>query len=223
MSASNPLPRIGVLLSGSGRTLENLLHVTEVGSLPARVVGVISSRPGVRGVAVARAARIPVTVIARQDFGDDGAYSAALYAALAPAHPDWLVLAGFLRRLVVPVEWLGRIVNVHPSLLPSFGGRDMFGARVHQAALNYGVKLSGCTVHFVDNEYDHGPVILQRAVPVLDDDDATSLAARVFAAECLAYPEALRALTTGALRLEERRVIWDKGWVAKQRDGASSP
>lgn len=220
MSANGPLPRIGVLLSGTGRTLENLLHVTAEGALPARIVSVISSRPGVRGVAVARAARIPVTIVARQDYGDDGAHSAAVYAALAPTRPDWLVLAGFLRRLVVPVEWLGRVVNVHPSLLPSFGGRGMYGGRVHQAALDYGVKLSGCTVHFVDNEYDHGPVILQRAVPVLDDDNVDTLAERVFAAECVAYPEALRALMAGALRLHDRRVIWDQSWTAS---GEASP
>lgn len=213
---SSPLPRLAILLSGTGRTLENLLHVTELGILPARIVAVVSSRPGVRGVAVARAARVPVYVIARQDFADDGAFSTAIYDALAPAEPDWLVLAGFSRRLIVRPEWWGRIVNVHPSLLPSFGGRGMFGIHVHEAALAYGVKLSGCTVHFVDNEYDHGPVILQRAVPVLDEDDPATLAERVFAAECKAYPEALRALVAGAVQIQGRRVRWNPTRAERQ-------
>lgn len=213
---SAPLPRLAVLLSGTGRTLENLLHATELGLLPARIVAVVSSRPGVRGVAVARAARVPVQVVARQDFADDSAFSAAIYDALAPAEPDWLVLAGFSRRLIVRPEWWGRIVNVHPSLLPSFGGRGMFGIHVHEAALSYGVKLSGCTVHFVDNEYDHGPVILQRAVPVLDEDDPVALAERVFAAECVAYPHALRGLVAGAVQVHGRRVRWDPAWLERQ-------
>lgn len=213
---SSPLPRLAVLLSGTGRTLENLLHVTELGLLPARIVAVVSSRPGVRGVAVARAARVPVQVVARQDFSDDSAFSAAIYDALAPAMPDWLVLAGFSRRLIVRPEWWGRIVNVHPSLLPSFGGRGMYGIHVHEAALAYGVKLSGCTVHFVDNEYDHGPVILQRAVPVLDSDDPAALAERVFAAECLAYPEALRGLIAGGVQVHGRRVRWDLAWSERE-------
>lgn len=211
-----PLPRLAVLLSGTGRTLENLLHVTELGLLPARIVAVVSSRPGVRGVAVARAARVPVQVVTRQDFSDDSAFSAAIYDALAPVEPDWLVLAGFSRRLIVRPEWWGRIVNVHPSLLPSFGGRGMFGIHVHEAALAYGVKLSGCTVHFVDNEYDHGPVILQRAVPVLDEDDPATLAERVFAAECEAYPEALRGLIAGAVEVHGRRVRWDPTRIERQ-------
>lgn len=211
-----PLPRLAVLLSGTGRTLENLLHETELGLLPARIVAVVSSRPGVRGVAVARAARVPVQVVTRQDFSDDSAFSAAIYDALAPVEPDWLVLAGFSRRLIVRPEWWGRIVNVHPSLLPSFGGRGMFGIHVHEAALAYGVKLSGCTVHFVDNEYDHGPVILQRAVPVLDEDDPATLAERVFAAECEAYPEALRGLISGAVEVHGRRVRWDPARIGRQ-------
>lgn len=207
------LPRLSVLLSGTGRTLENLLRATEAGSLPARVVSVVSSRPGVRGLAVARASRIPVSVVARSDFAHDADYSAAIYHSIAPAQPDWLVLGGFSRRLVVPAEWAGRIVNVHPSLLPAFGGRGMYGLNVHEAVLRYGVKLTGCTVHFVDNEYDHGPIILQRAVRVFDADTATTLAARVFAAECAAYPVALHALTTGALTVDGRRVLWDPAWL----------
>lgn len=198
--------RLAVLLSGTGRTLENLLATIERGELVARVPLVLSSRPGVRGLAIARRHGIPTTVIQRRDFPDDAAFSAAIYAAVRPAKPDLLVLAGFLRRLVVPREWSGRIVNVHPSLLPAFGGRGMYGSHVHEAVLAHGVKLTGCTVHFVDNDYDHGPIVLQRAVPVLDDDTVETLAARVFATECVAYPEALRIITSGCVQLTGRRV-----------------
>lgn len=203
--AGGPLP-LAVLLSGAGRTLENLLATIARGELDARVAAVIGSRPGLRGLAVAEAHGLPAYAIDRRRYADDAAFTAAVFAALAPHAPELLVLSGFLRRLVIPPAWQGRIVNIHPSLLPAFGGRGFYGRRVHEAALAYGVKITGCTVHFVDDEYDHGPIILQRAVPVLDGDTPDSLAARVFAAECEAYPEALRLYAGGRLALDGRRV-----------------
>ncbi len=202
---SSPLP-LAVLLSGTGRTLENLLAAIDGGGLAARVEVVVSSRAGVRGLAVAAARGTPAHTIERRRFADDAAFSAAVYAAIAPHAPGLIVLAGFLCRLAIPPEWEGRIVNIHPSLLPAFGGRGMYGRRVHEAALAYGVKVSGCTVHVVDQEYDHGPIILQRAVPVLDDDTPDSLGARVFAAECALYPEAIALFAAGRLALDGRRV-----------------
>lgn len=202
---AGPLP-LAVLLSGAGRTLENLLATIARGELDARVAAVIGSRPGLRGLAVAEAHGLPAHAIDRWRFADDAAFTAAVFAALAPHAPELLVLSGFLRRLVIPHEWQGRIVNIHPSLLPAFGGRGFYGRRVHEAALAHGVKITGCTVHFVDDEYDHGPIILQRAVPVLDGDTPDSLAARVFAAECEAYPEALRLYAAGRLALAGRLV-----------------
>lgn len=203
--AGGPLP-LAVLLSGAGRTLENLLATIARGELDARVAAVIGSRPGLRGLAVAEAHGLPAVAVDRRRYADDAAFTAAVFAALAPHAPELLVLSGFLRRLVIPPAWQGRIVNIHPSLLPAFGGRGFYGRRVHEAALAYGVKITGCTVHFVDDEYDHGPIILQRAVPVLDGDTPDRLAARVFAAECEAYPEALRLYAGGRLALDGRRV-----------------
>jgi phosphoribosylglycinamide formyltransferase 1 len=115
-------------------------------------------------------------------------------------------LAGFLQLLPIADDFLGRVMNVHPALLPAFGGKGYHGLRVHEAALEAGVKVSGCTVHFADNEYDHGPIILQRVVPVEEDDTPESLQARVFAQECEAYPEAITLFAQGRLRIEGRRV-----------------
>jgi phosphoribosylglycinamide formyltransferase-1 len=115
-------------------------------------------------------------------------------------------MAGFLQLLEIPDDFLGRVMNIHPALLPAFGGKGYHGRKVHEAAIEAGVKVSGCTVHFADNEYDHGPIIIQRVVPVEDDDTPESLQARVFAAECEAYPEAVRLFAAGRLRVEGRRV-----------------
>jgi folate-dependent phosphoribosylglycinamide formyltransferase PurN len=115
-------------------------------------------------------------------------------------------MAGFLKHVLIPQDFVGRVMNIHPSLIPAFCGHNYFGRRVHQAALDYGVKFSGCTVHFVDNHYDHGPIILQRVVPVMDDDTPESLGARVFEQECQAYPEAIRLFAEGRLKVVGRRV-----------------
>ena len=200
-----PLP-LAVLLSGGGRTLENLLETIARGDLAAVVRVVVASRPGVRGLAVAARWGVPAHTIERRDFDDDEGFSAAVYAAVAPHAPELLVLAGFLRRLVISPRWAGRIINIHPSLLPAFGGQGLYGHKVHEAVLAHGVKVTGCTVHFADDEYDHGPIIGQRPVPVLEDDDRHTLAERVFAAECALYPEAIDLFAAGRLRLEGRRV-----------------
>jgi phosphoribosylglycinamide formyltransferase-1 len=114
-------------------------------------------------------------------------------------------MAGFLKRITIPEDFACRVVNIHPGLIPAFCGEGFYGHHVHEAVLNYGAKLSGCTVHFADNQYDHGPVIVQRSVPVLDDDTPETLAARVFEVECEAYPEALRLIATGRVTVEGRR------------------
>ena len=202
----SPPLSLAVLLSGAGRTLENLLGCIGRGELAAVVRGVVSSRPGVRGLAVAAAHGIPVRVIERRGFPDDAAFSAAVYDAVAPYEPRLLVHCGFLRRLTVPPRWAGRMLNIHPSLLPAFGGRGMYGRHVHEAVLAHGVKVSGCTVHFVDEEYDHGPIVAQRAVPVLEGDTPETLGERVFAAECALYPETIALFAAGRLAIDGRRV-----------------
>jgi len=182
--------------------------------LDARVVAVVSSVPGVRGLDIAEAAGIPAFALRRRDHPDDAAFSAAIYAALAPFRPDLILLAGFLRRLVVPEAWTGRILNIHPALLPesSAAGPGFYGDRVHAAVLAAGAIESGATVHVVDNEYDHGPVVQRTVVPVLPDDTPATLAARVFAAECALYPAAIARYWQDRTRrpdgpLEERTAV----------------
>lgn len=190
---SRPL-RLAVLLSGTGRTLGNLLRAIAAGDLRAEIAMVISSVPGVRGLEIAREAGIPALAVRRRDYADDAAFSEAIYAALAPYRPDLIVMAGFLRRVVVPPAWAGRILNIHPALLPGSGagGQGLYGERVHAAVLASGAAVSGATVHVVDDEYDAGPVVLKAEVPVLPGDTPETLGARVFAAECHLYPEAIR-------------------------------
>jgi formyltetrahydrofolate-dependent phosphoribosylglycinamide formyltransferase len=199
---TGPRARLAVLLSGSGRTLENLLAHIAAGTLPASVCGVVSSRRGVRGVEVAAAAGLPVTVLRRRDFPDAEAHNAAIARWLRPREPQIIALAGYLCWFQRPDWFTGPVVNIHPALLPAYGGQGMYGDRVHAAVLAAGEQESGCTVHHVDAIYDHGAVIARQRVPVLPDDDVASLAARVFAAECDLYPRVLadlaRAVTGGA-------------------------
>lgn len=195
--------RLGVLLSGGGRTLENILAEIDGGRLAglAEVAVVIASRPGIRGIAIGEAAGVPVHVVRRRDYAKVGAYSEAMAATLDEARADLACLAGFLSYWVVPDRYEGRVLNIHPALLPAFGGKGMYGHRVHKAVLARGCKASGCTVHLVNNEYDAGPIILQRPVPAYADDTPDTLAARVFREECKAYPEAIRLYAEGKLRV----------------------
>lgn len=184
---------LAVLVSGTGRTLENFLTVIGRGELNARITVVVSSVPGVRGLRIAEEAGIPTAVVRRSRYDSDTAFSEAVYAAIAPYAPDLILLAGFLRRLVIPREWRRRILNIHPGLLPEGpAGRGFYGERVHAAVLASGASESGATVHVVDEEYDTGPVVLRTTVPVLPGDTPETLGARVFAAECELYPEAVR-------------------------------
>jgi formyltetrahydrofolate-dependent phosphoribosylglycinamide formyltransferase len=205
-SASRSPLRVAVLISGGGTTLRNLLTRIDAGELDARIVAVVSSSARARGLEFARAAGIPTAIVARRDFGDDAAFGAAVFDACRAHEPHLVAMAGFLKFAPIPPDFAGRVMNIHPSLIPAFCGAGFYGSHVHQAVLDYGDKVSGCTVHFVDNQYDHGPVILQRTVPVEEEDTAESLAARVFAAECEAYPEALRLYAAGKLKIDGRRV-----------------
>jgi formyltetrahydrofolate-dependent phosphoribosylglycinamide formyltransferase len=201
----NPL-RLAVLISGSGRTLKNLLARIAAGRLDAEVRLVVSSAAEAGGLQFAREANVPWVVFSRTEFASQEEYSRAVFERCRAAEAEIVVLAGFLKRLTIPADFENRVVNIHPALVPAFCGQGFYGHHVHQAALDYGVKLSGCTVHFVDNQYDHGPVILQKAVPVLDGDTADTLAARVFEAETEAYPEALQLIACGRVQVAGRRV-----------------
>ncbi|OWK39219.1 phosphoribosylglycinamide formyltransferase [Fimbriiglobus ruber] len=196
-------PNLAVCISGSGTTLQNLIDRIADGRLDADIVAVVSSRGDVGGVDRARRAGLPVVIVERKP---TESFSDRVFAAIRSGQPDLVVLAGWLHLLRVPPDFRARVLNIHPSLLPAFGGKGMYGRHVHEAALAYGAKISGCTVHFADDSYDTGPVIAQRAVPVYDDDTPESLAARVFEAECEAYPEAIRLIAGGGWRVEGRRV-----------------
>ena len=205
MPRSTPLP-IAVLISGGGTTLRNFMEKIAAGTLPARIELVISSNPGARGLEFATAAGIESLVIERRDFPTTAAFSNAVFGACREHKVELACMGGFLKHVDIPADFEHRVMNIHPALIPAFCGKGYFGPRVHQAVLEYGAKVSGCTVHFVDQRYDHGPVILQRTVPVLDDDTPESLAARVFAEECEAYPEAVRLFAEGRLAVRGRRV-----------------
>jgi formyltetrahydrofolate-dependent phosphoribosylglycinamide formyltransferase len=198
--------RLAVLLSGSGTTLQNLIEHVEAGTLAARIVVVLASRPDAYGLERATQHGLEAICVPRRAYRDAEAYHRELHAALDRYAPELIALAGYLHLFRLAPQYRGRVMNIHPALLPAFCGQGFYGLRVHQAVLEYGVKLTGCTVHFADEAYDQGPIILQRAVPVLEDDTPQSLARRVFEEECQAYPAAIRLFAQGRLRIEGRRV-----------------
>lgn len=200
---------IAVLISGGGTTLKNLIDRIEQSDLPLDIRLVISSKKTAGGLAFAKSANIPSLVIGRKDYATPEDYRDAIFDPIRRLGASIVVMGGFLQHLLIPADFQNRVVNIHPSLIPAFSGHGFYGLKVHQAAVDYGVKLSGCTVHFVDDHYDHGPVILQRGCPVLDNDTAESLQQRVFAVECEALPEALQSIANGRIRVSSdgRRVV----------------
>lgn len=199
-------PRLAVLLSGNGSTLQNFIDRIADGRLAARIVQVISNHADAFGLERALRAAVPATVVDRREAGSREDFSSQIFGLCRTAEADLVCLAGFLQLVLVPDDFIGRVMNVHPSLIPAFCGKGYYGHRVHEAVLAYGVRVSGCTVHFADNVYDHGPIILQKTVPVEPDDTPDTLAARVFAQECEAYPEAIRLFGERRLQIEGRRV-----------------
>jgi len=197
--------RIAVLLSGSGTTLENLFAERAQGRLDVDVAAVISSKPEAFGLSRARTHGVPAHALDRRAFDDERAFNDALHRLLAQDPPDLLVLAGFLSRIELR-EYNGRAMNTHPSLIPAFCGKGFYGERVHRAVLEYGAKLTGATIHYCDEQYDSGPIILQQAIAVLEDDTPASLATRVAEVERALYPRAIQLHAQGRLRIEGRRV-----------------
>ncbi len=201
----DPPIRLAVCVSGGGTTLQNLIDRIADGRLRASVVRVVASKPGIGAIAKAERAGIPVTVATRA--GQSlAAFSRAVFDPIRESGADLVVLGGFLSLIEIPDDYAERVINIHPSLIPAFCGKGFHGEAVHRAAVESGVKLSGCTVHFADQTYDTGPIILQRTVPVLDDDTPERLAARVFEAECAALPEAIALFAEGRLEVVGRRV-----------------
>lgn len=202
MPDSYPLSplRLVVLISGGGTTLRNLIAKIRNRQLDASIELVISSTSKAYGLEIAAEAGLPTAVVAWRSYADDAAASARLFELCRQANPHLVVCGGFLKKLVVPADFENRVVNIHPSLIPAYCGHGYYGRRVHEAVLAAGEAVSGCTVHFVDNEYDHGPIIAQRQVPVQPGDTPESLAARVFEAECELYPEVLRRYAQGEVK-----------------------
>ena len=201
-AAQNKKPiRLGVLISGSGTTLMNILEYIKKGGLNAEVAVVISSRSTVSGVEKAKNAGLNVKVIRKKDFPDIDEFSKRIEEELVAANVDLVVQGGWLCLWKIPERYQNRVMNIHPALLPSFGGQGMWGHRVHEAVLAAGCKVSGCTVHFCTNEYDKGPIIVQRACEVESDDTPDTLAARVFGQECIAYPQAIELFAEGKLNV----------------------
>ncbi len=199
--------KLAVLLSGGGTTLQNFLDRIDAGELDAEVVAVGTSRKDAFGLERAKKRGVATFIVeSRRYRGQTEAFSAAVFRELRRHEFDLLLLCGFMCLLRIPDELIGRVMNIHPALIPAFCGEGYYGHFVHEAVLESGARVSGCTVHFVDNVYDHGPVIVQKTVPVLDDDTPESLAARVFEKECEAYPEAVRLFGERRLWVEGRRV-----------------
>ncbi len=201
--------RLAAFASGGGSNVQAILDAITAGTLAAEVALVVTDRAGI-GV-LDRAARhgIPSAVIRPADFAGSEAFGEALLEALEGHGVNFIALAGYLKH--VPAEVVRafryRMLNVHPSLLPAFGGPGFYGRRVHEAALAYGVRWSGATIHLVDEAYDTGPIVLQEPVPVHADDTPETLAARVLEVEHRLYPEALRLFADGCVRIDGRRVL----------------
>ena len=192
--------KLGVLISGGGTTLENLIARIRDGRLRnVEIRLVISSRSAVRGVEIARAAGLPLAIIRRKDYADDDLFSDAITAALNGGGVDLVALGGFLCFWRLPPQYEGRALNIHPALLPRFGGKGFYGHRVHEAVLAAGAAESGCTIHLVDNQYDHGPIVAQSRVPVRPDDTPDTLAERVGVAERELYPRVIQQVVDQGL------------------------
>ncbi|MEM9419145.1 MAG: phosphoribosylglycinamide formyltransferase [Planctomycetota bacterium] len=203
-SASQPLP-IAVLLSGGGTTMLNLAQQIEVGTLNAQIKLVIASNDtsAAKGIERAEGLGLPSPVIRRKDHADTAAFSQAIFDRVREAGCELVCMAGFLSLLSIPEDFEARVMNIHPSLLPAFGGKGMHGRHVHEAVIKAGAKVSGCTVHFADNTYDTGPILVQKTCPVLPCDDPETLGTRVFEQECLAYPEAVAAFGEGRVKFRD--------------------
>lgn len=193
--------RLGILLSGGGTTMVNIQKEIEAGRLNAEIVVVISSLSTVRGVELAKKMGFKLELVRKKDFADVDSFSGRIEEVLTETNVELVVQAGFLCLWKIPDKYENRVMNIHPALLPSFGGQGMWGHHVHEAVVKKGCKVSGCTVHFCTNEYDLGPIIVQKGCSINDSDDADAVAAKVFKQECKAYPDAIRLFSEGRLEV----------------------
>jgi phosphoribosylglycinamide formyltransferase-1 len=201
---------IAVFASGRGSNFQAILHAIDAGFLPAKVVVLISNKFDAGAMKIARAHNIPTRHISQNMFLSEDALTDAMLEVLEEYHTEFIVLSGYLKKIPAQVirQYRNRIVNIHPALLPSFGGEGMYGRRVHEAVIGSGEKVSGATVHLVDEEYDLGPIVLQKSVDIVQNDTPDSLAAKVLKIEHEIFPLALKAFAEGRVRVEGR-----KAWI----------
>jgi len=200
--------KLAVLVSGGGTTLQNLIEEINAGRLNAQINLVIASRPELRALQRAADAKLMNFIVQPRDFPTVADFSKKVFDLCDDAGVDLVCLGGWLSLLEIPAKYQNRVMNIHPALLPSpFGGKGMFGPRVHEAVLAHGCKVSGCTVHFVDNDYDAGPIIVQRCCAVEEGDTPQTIASRVASLEHQAYPDAIRLFAQGRLSVQGRRVL----------------
>lgn len=201
--------KIAVLISGGGTTLDNLHAKIQAGDLAAEVVQVISSKTKAAGVAKARDYGYAVSVVSRRKYASDRDFSEAIGDLVRQAGAELIVLGGFLKMFLPPADYAERTINIHPSLIPAFCGAGFYGMRVHEAVWRKGCRVSGCTVHLVNEVYDEGPIIVQRAVELDHSDDAEAIRRKVFALECEALPEAIRYFAEGRITFRDGRAWVD--------------
>jgi len=197
---------IGVFASGRGSNFQAILNAIQGGALPARVTLLLSNKSDAGAMEIARSCSIPAVHLSQKQFPDEAPFAAAMLSVLKAHDVQLIALAGYLKKIpaIVIREYRNRILNIHPALLPSFGGHGMYGHAVHEAVIASGAKLSGATVHLVDEEYDHGPILLQKSVPVEAGDTPETLAARVLTVEHEIYPLALKAFVENRVTIHER-------------------
>jgi phosphoribosylglycinamide formyltransferase-1 len=201
---------IAVFASGRGSNFQAILHAIDAGIVPAKVVVLISNKFDAGAMKIALAHNIPTRHISQNMFSSEGALADAMLEVLEEYHTEFIVLSGYLKKIPAQVirQYRNRIVNIHPALLPSFGGEGMYGRRVHEAVIGSGEKVSGATVHLVDEEYDRGPIVLQKSVDIVPNDTPDSLAAKVLKIEHEIFPLALKAFAEGRVKVEGR-----KAWI----------
>ena len=208
MSEQTPVLRLAVFASGSGSNFGAMLKAIDAGKLDAEPVLLITTRPAIGAIDKAEARDIPVAILPPAKFENEGAFAEVLLHALAEHQTNFIALAGYLKKIPASTvdAFKHRMLNIHPALLPSFGGEGMYGRRVHETVLEYGCRVSGVTVHLVDSEYDTGPIVLQEPVAVRPDDTPKSLAARALQLEHRLYPQALQLFAEGRVVVDGRRV-----------------
>lgn len=207
-SITNRPVRLGVLISGGGTTLLNLLGCIKAETLNAEVSVVVTNQPDCKGRGRAEDSGLLTCVRRRSDFESLAEYSDEVFRLMNDNSVDLVIMAGFLSMLQIPDDYQHRVLNIHPSLIPSFCGKGMYGHHVHEAVKARGVKVSGCTVHFANNQYDEGPIVLQRTIELPDNSSAEEIASLVFQQEQLAYPEAIRRVVSGKLEVAGRSTVY---------------